>query len=497
MVSIKELKDLAKDYTLLYVEDDVLLNNETTAYLKKFFKRVDNAFDGKDGLDLYKKNSDYDLVVTDIKMSNLDGIGMSKEIKNINPSQSIVIISAYTDASYFIDSIMLGVDGYIIKPMDYNQFNEVIYKRLKVIKNQKEIDIYNSHLLEIIDKKSRELEFLYSDKVNNYKDTLLALVNIIESRDTYTAGHSQRVADYSVLIAKELKLDESDIKKIYEASILHDIGKIVIPDAVLLKPTGLNDIEYELIKEHVSIGANLLEQIPMFKELSSIIIAHHERCDGSGYPKRLKAKNIPFLSKIMAVADSFDAMTTNRIYKPRMSIQDALDELDELKYSFYDTSVVDAAQKVLKDVVISNNINQLPHTKIEEARFSYFYRDQMCNCFNKEYLELKLMQNRQHKQYKTLIVIFLGNFHQYNKATSWEAGNQLLKSVSSELQKHYQDGLVFRIQGDDFVVMSESILDKNIKLKSLDRTDVEYRVEEFDLLSINSYTDLDKAVLNI
>lgn len=309
MIDVIKLKELSKNFKVLYVEDDEMLRDSLASYFEKLFKEVVSAKDGKEGLELYKKGV-FDIVITDIQMPNLNGIEMAEKIKELNHEQEILIVSAYTEIEYFIKSIKIGVSGYIIKPIDYAQMNEELYKLVNKLKKFKENETYKNHLEELIAKGIKE-------KIENYQKTLFALVDMIEERDTYTGGHSQRVAKYSVMIAKEMGCAEKEREKLHQAGILHDIGKISTPDSVLLKPGKLNDIEYKLIQEHVKVGYGMLSKIPMYKELAEIIHHHHERYDGKGYPDGLRGDEIPLLSRIMIVADAFDAMTTNRIYKTR------------------------------------------------------------------------------------------------------------------------------------------------------------------------------------
>jgi len=349
MFDLKKLKDICKDFTVLYVEDEDVLRSLVQNYLSKFFKLVDIAKDGLEGLDKYKKES-YDVVITDISMPKMDGLDMSLEIKKINKNQKIIIVSAYVDSESFLKSIKVGIDGYIVKPFDYDQINEVLYKTALSLKSSKENEMFKNQLLEMVQVKIKENQELEKTKEDNYKDALYTLVDLIEQRDTYTGGHSQRVAKYCKMITKQLKCSQKDIDTIYEAGILHDIGKVAIPDSVLLKPGKLNDIEYRLMQKHVDIGYDVLIKSSMFKDIAKIIKEHHERIDGSGYPRGLRGDEISLSGKVMAVADSFDAMTTNRIYKTKKDTAKALKDLE-----------------VLKDVKIEQNISQLPANDMERS----------------------------------------------------------------------------------------------------------------------------------
>ena len=201
---------------------------------------------------------------------------------------------------------------------------------------------------------------LTAERTANYEETIFSFVDMIEQRDTYTAGHTERVAHYCLLIARQMGLGLEEKKKLYKAAILHDIGKVATPDSVLLKPGKLTELDYDLIKLHAFAGYEMLSQIEMYQELAVIIRHHHERYDGAGYPDGLKGEEIPPLSRIMAVGDAFDAMTTNRIYKPKKKISEAMAELRAYSGSQFDPEVVKAALVVLANIEISSTISQLP-----------------------------------------------------------------------------------------------------------------------------------------
>ena len=351
------------------------------------------------------------------------------------------------------EAIKIGVDGYILKPFDYDQLNYELYKVSEKLKVIQENETYKKSLQRMVEQKTAELSAMIQFEHNNYEKTLLAMVNLIEERDTYTAGHSQRVANYSKMIAKEMGLSQKECEKVYQAGILHDIGKIVTPDVVLLKPKKLNALEYKLIQEHPEVGYRLLVNIPMYEELADIVRDHHERCDGSGYTRGIKANEINRLAKVLMIADSFDAMTTNRIYKGRKTVQEAFDEIERLSGVQYDGDAVKATLQALKDVVVDENINQLPHTDIEKERFAYFYKDNLTDLYNQSYLDVILNQNAYEKKYKKLHLVRLKNFSRFNKETGWKEGDAILVKIAQSLQNCFDRSLVFRIFGDDFAII--------------------------------------------
>ncbi|MEN8303655.1 MAG: HD domain-containing phosphohydrolase [Campylobacterota bacterium] len=488
MTDVKELKKLCQDLTVLYVEDDQSIRGVMAQYLEKFFLTVVSACDGIEGLEAFK-NTQSDIVITDLSMPNMGGLEMLQHIKRINEDQAVLITTAHNEPEYMMGAIKSGVDGYIMKPFDFMQLNHELYKLTLRLKKFKENEEYKLYLKEMVEKKTSEIVHLMDVQKNNYDKTLYLMVDMIEQRDTYTAGHSKRVAEYSKLIAQEMGFPNEECELIYEAGILHDIGKIATPDAVLLNPKTLKDIEYKLIEEHVEISFQLLEDVPMFKSFSEIVHSHHERYDGTGYPKGLKGDEIAPLAHIMIVADAFDAMTTNRIYKSRKTVAEAIEEIAELSGKQFHPEVVSKAVTALKNVVIDENISQLPRTKLEQERFAYFYKDTLSEAYNQNYLDVVLLKNSFEIEYKYMEVFSIKNFSAYNREYGWEAGDIFLTEFTHILSENCKDSLLFRVFGDDFVLLSKDsfMLERVISLLDdlIGELDIQYTVQDVDLSSNN------------
>lgn len=295
---------------------------------------------------------------------------------------------------------------------------------------------------------------LIAERTANYEETIFTFVDMIEQRDTYTAGHTERVADYSRKIARKMGLPPEEINRLYKAAVLHDIGKIATPDSVLLKPGKLGVLDHDLIKLHAVAGHEMLSNIEMYKDLAEIILHHHERYDGTGYPGRVQGENIPLLSRIMSVADAFDAMTTTRIYKARKDIAQALAELRTLAGSQFDPAVVAVAVKVLAQVQVPPSITQAPRTELEKKRFSYFFNDKLTGLYNEDYLRIILQNNQDRYEYKCLHILHLRNMPEYNRERGWEQGNLVFLEFAAELAAHFPEALLFRAYGNDFAVVS-------------------------------------------
>jgi len=365
-------------------------------------------------------------------------------------------------------SLIMGTLSIIILMMIAVIFKYLLNKKIKEVKQ-----------------KSLQNRTLQEEQVEEYKKVLLALIKMIEQRDSYTAGHSQRVAKYSKMLACEMGLDEESCETLYQAGILHDIGKVAIPDVILLKPESLNEREYTLIKEHVEVGTNILEDVPRFKKLANIIQYHHEKYDGSGYPYGLKGDEIPQLSRIMIVADAFDAMTTSRIYRHKKSIDFALHELEKLKYIQFHPEIVECALKVFKNIEIEDFTPQTPKNKLEEERFVYFYKDSVTQLFNNKYFKSILTENEETHYYDYLYIFSLHNFAPYNYAQGWEAGDILLVNFAKVIKEYFENKIICRLHADNFVILSHDELefkeDFLSALKSTLVSEVTYSLQSFDL----------------
>lgn len=361
-----------------------------------------------------------------------------------------------------------------------------------LVQKKGEVDELNRTLEEKVEKRTERINSLLTEKTENYEETIYSFVNMIEQRDTYTAGHTWRVARYCKLIAREMGLADQQVRQLQKAAILHDIGKISTPDSVLLKPGKLERLDYDLIKLHVVAGYKMLSQIKMYKDLADIIRYHHERYDGMGYPDHLQGDQIPLLASVMVVADAFDAMTTTRIYKARKSVPEAIAELKTFSGSQFHPEVVKAAVKVLSNVEAPPATTQMPKSKLEKRRFSYFYNDRLTGLYNEDYLKIVLQNNLETPEYSCMNIVHLKNLLEYNKKEGWEKGNNLLKKFADELQAHCPQAMIFRIYGNDFAVVTREHL--KLERRALNRyacirdVDIGVELHHIDLVREKMYT---------
>lgn len=339
----------------------------------------------------------------------------------------------------------------------------------------------------------RKTSIAVSKKLRNYEEGVFNLVDIIEKRDSYTAGHTQRVAKYAKLLADELDIPNHEKELLYRASMLHDIGKISTPDSILLKPGKLSELEYKIIKNHVTTSYEILSNVSIYKDIAEIVRHHHEYYDGSGYPQGLAGKQIPFLSQILTLADCFDAMTTDRIYKGRKSVKEAIQEISQLSDQQFNPIIVKAANRALLYVNTERKVSQLPESDLQHERFSYFYKDNVTHAYNQRYLELLLSKQKQElKKYKYGLLIRVHNFSQFNSENSWNHGDKKLSDIVNKLQSLEENHLVFRLFGDDFVLLLQNKIDslqrKKLLSDELENTCLYYSTRYIDL---NELIDMD------
>jgi len=460
LVKYKNMFNSATDFIFVVDRENNIIE-ANNAFLKAMGKEHTDTI-GKPVFNLFTKRSDDNL------QKNIDRSMHGLNINYITEINFDVLGSRHVDVEFF--------------PY-YDQGNNLS----AVVVNFQ--DITESIL------KQKETDALKTKQIENYEQTIYTLVDMIEKRDSYTAGHTRRVAEYAVLIAKQLDLDPSEIENLQKAAMLHDIGKITTPDSILLKPGKFNELEYSLIKDHISTGYEMLKGIDTYKNLAEIMILHHERYDGQGYPNGLKGDEISLLGHIMIVSDAFDAMTTDRIYKRRKEVHEAFSEMLELKEKQFHPDVVDAAIIALNGITIIET-NQLPMNSTEKARFAYFYKDPLTKAYNDTYLNTVISNKNQ--EFKNIHYIALHNISEYNNTKGWQEGNILISKIAKLFIDTYPQYMIFRIHGDDFFILCKD--NNKIDIDAINNTDflkecivsVSIKTENFQAINLHSLEELEK-----
>ncbi|HZE63530.1 MAG TPA: HD domain-containing phosphohydrolase, partial [Pyrinomonadaceae bacterium] len=284
--------------------------------------------------------SEYELVISDITMPGMSGLDMIPQVKSMAPNTVVVMISGMQTVESAIGALRLGAFDYVMKPFDLRQVEAVVKRALEhqelIVAKQR----YEGHLEELVEQRTAELDDALNSLEDAYRSTLRALTAALETRDLETHGHSERVVTYSLRLGREYGLDSQRIKALEFGSLLHDIGKIGVPDSILRKPAKLTDQEWVRMREHPAHGQQILRGIHFLEGAARVVAQHHEKWDGSGYPLGLHGEDIDLCARIFSVADAFDAMTSDRVYRKGKSYEAAAQELDVWAGKQFDPKVV-------------------------------------------------------------------------------------------------------------------------------------------------------------
>ena len=337
-------------YKIIVVDDEPGILDSLSIFLKRSGYEFTGVTDPLEAIEKVK-NEHFDLMLLDFIMTPIHGDKVVEEIRKFNKELYILLLTGHKDLAPPLETIKrLDIQGYCEKSDKFDQLLLLVESGIKAIEQMYTIKKINAELKDTNEK----LEKAYLETVETLRYT-------VEAKDTYTRGHSDRVSEYSVLIGKYLGLSEDDLHKLKVGGLFHDIGKIGVPDSILLKTAKLTDDEYSEIKNHPSIGAHILSNASIFQDIIPIVKHHHERYDCRGYPGKLVGEDIPYLARIAAVADSFDAMTSKRTYRDCLPLDIVISEIEKNKGTQFDSSIADIFLDILK-----NHYNQ-----IEEIRNKY------------------------------------------------------------------------------------------------------------------------------
>ncbi|MFQ5718482.1 MAG: HD domain-containing phosphohydrolase [Acidobacteriota bacterium] len=308
------------------------------------------------------RNVRFHLVISDVRMPGASGMDLLEAIKAYNSDIDVIMVSGVADTETAIDSIRRGACDYLTKPFNLADvmftIDRIVEKRRLIDENreyQRDLETKVAERTEELTRKSREIQTLYDELKTafteiqtTYESTLEALIAALDTRDTETQGHSMRVAEYTALIARHMGITEPELTDIRRGALLHDVGKIGIPDAILRKPGPLDKKEWKIMHTHPQLGYEMLRGITFLEGAVPIVLSHQERFDGTGYPRQLSGEDIPLGARIFAVVDTYDAITSTRPYREGRSHDVARDEIVKFSGIQFDPKVVDTFLKVSK-----------------------------------------------------------------------------------------------------------------------------------------------------
>ena len=292
---------------------------------------------------------EFSLVLSDLAMEGMSGLELIPRVKALAPDTLVIMVSGSQDVESAVGALRAGAFDYILKPFDIEHVGIVVRRALEHQRLLAARRGYESYLERTVEQRTRELDGALRSLGLAYRTTLKALVAALEARDSETHGHSERVVSFSLRLGREFALDAAQTRSLEFGSMLHDIGKIGVPDAVLRKPARLTEDEWEKMRLHPTHGRQILSGIEFLEGAARVVAQHHERWDGSGYPLGLKGEEIDLNARIFAVADAFDAITSDRVYRKGRGYDEALAELEAYSGRQFDPAVVAAFSRVPRE----------------------------------------------------------------------------------------------------------------------------------------------------
>ncbi len=368
-MNLVQAEPLKQKHSILIVDDEESILNAFKRILADEDYEIQTARDGLDGLNKMREaQKPFSLIISDQRMPVMNGVQFFAQAKEISPDAVRILLTGYADTDAIIDAVNKGgIHLYFTKPWR----EEELVSHIKQSLSQTELLMENRRLVELTKKQNKELAELnktLETKIKEKTSDLLAkaeelresyeksqmlldgtvktMSKIVETRDPYTFGHEAKVAIISCRIAEEMHLSKEQIEAIHISATLHDIGKISVPSEILTKPGRLSDLEMEIIKTHCRVAYDILKTIKFPYPVADIILQHHERMNGSGYPQGLKEESILLEARIIGTADVIDAMASHRPYRPALGVGVAMEEIVRCRGKLYDSAVVDACIRI-------------------------------------------------------------------------------------------------------------------------------------------------------
>jgi putative nucleotidyltransferase with HDIG domain len=325
---------------ILVVDDEEPIREIVASMLGTAGYACKQAASGMEALAVLTSGEEFELMLSDLMMADLDGIGLLERTKEKYPDMPVVMVTAVHDISVALAAIRNGAYDYLLKPFEREQLLNTVSRALENRRLKVENRTYQTNLESLVKARTDQLQAAMSSLERSYDITLEALGDALDLKDRETEGHSKRVTAFTIAIARAMGLPREQINTIARGAFLHDIGKMAIPDKILNKPGKLEPDEMTIMKEHAYHGYQIVKKIPFLAEAAEIVYSHQERFDGTGYPRELKGDKIPLGSRIFSVADTLDAITSDRPYRAAQSLQAAREEISKWSGRQFDPDVV-------------------------------------------------------------------------------------------------------------------------------------------------------------
>jgi len=328
---------------ILLADDDDAVRGPLSAQLEALGHTVHLAENGKVAVELVR-DTEYDLIISDIRMPVMDGLEFLRAVvSRIETVTPCMILTGYNDVSHAIRAMQVGAYDFIRKPWDMQEMKISVNRALQRRADMKFRREYQADL-------ERRVQEAVAELKNAYDSTVIGFAALLEGKDTSTADHCVRVRDLCSRLGREMGLGSDRIRDLELGAMLHDIGKCKVPDAILNKPGKLDATEWEVMKLHPQHGAEIVERIKFLKGASEVVRSHHEKFDGSGYPRGLRGEAIPLAARIFMVVDTYDTITSRRSYKEAQDPEVALLEIRRCSGTHFDPVVVEAFERIYAEV---------------------------------------------------------------------------------------------------------------------------------------------------
>jgi putative nucleotidyltransferase with HDIG domain len=288
------------------------------------------------------RHAEYPLLISDVRMPGRDGFWLLDRMRDEHPDTAVVMLTAFGDTEGAVQCLRNGAADFLLKPPKVTELIRAIERALGRRRLELARQKYRRSLENRVREKTAELSRALRDLESSYSQTLWTLVAALDAREHETSDHSQRVVRYTLAIARRVGYPEQDLPELGRGALLHDIGKIGVPDAILLKPGKLDPAEWTEMRKHPQIGYDILKSVDFLKRSAEVVLCHQERFDGGGYPRGLVGEDIPLTARIFAIADTFDAMTSNRPYRKALDPEIARQEIDRCAGSQFDPRCAEA-----------------------------------------------------------------------------------------------------------------------------------------------------------